>query len=152
MTFDESGGSRFAADPKKAFDTQAVFWAPETLSTVLAVRTATCSANSESCELDFAKLAGGNLRHAPDGWHSIVLLGGVQHRLWFKELPSSVSLATVDLPLDREFDIRLQAAHRFWLALEERPLGPPPLALPPRARLRLVLALRALDGWMAGWE
>ncbi|MGY3473610.1 DUF2285 domain-containing protein [Bradyrhizobium ottawaense] len=74
----------------------------------------------------------------------------MQHRLWFKELPSIISLATVDLPLDREFDIRLQAAHRFWLALEQRPLGPPPLALPPQARLRLVLALRALDGWLEG--
>ncbi|WP_271606803.1 DUF2285 domain-containing protein [Bradyrhizobium sp. CCBAU 11434] len=59
-------------------------------------------------------------------------------------------MATVELPLDREFDIRLQAADRFWLALEQRPLGPPPLALPPQARLHLVLALRALDGWLEG--
>ncbi|SPP98051.1 DUF2285 domain-containing protein [Bradyrhizobium vignae] len=59
-------------------------------------------------------------------------------------------MATVDLPLDRDFDFRLQAAHRFWRALEQHPLGPPPLALPPQARLRLVLALRALDGWLEG--
>ncbi|WP_245509406.1 DUF2285 domain-containing protein [Bradyrhizobium zhanjiangense] len=97
-----------------------------------------------------AELAGENLRHAPDGWHGIAPFGGVQHRLWSRELPSSVSLATVDLPLDRDFDVRLQAAHRFWLALKQRPLGPPTLALTPRARLRLILALSALDGWLEG--
>ncbi|WP_245473615.1 DUF2285 domain-containing protein [Bradyrhizobium zhanjiangense] len=59
-------------------------------------------------------------------------------------------MATVDLPLDRDLDVRLQAARRFWRALNQRPLGSPPLALSLRARVRLVLALRALDGWLEG--
>ncbi|MGY4473568.1 hypothetical protein [Bradyrhizobium sp. USDA 3364] len=71
--------------------------------------------------MDFGKLAGSELRHASDGWHAIVPLGGAKHRLWLKELPSSRSLIAIDLPLDRNFDIHLQAAHRFWRALERRP-------------------------------
>ena len=37
-------------------------------------------------------------------------------------LPATHCLPS-NLPLDANFDIRSQAAHRFWLALEGRPLG-----------------------------
>ncbi|WP_426441327.1 DUF2285 domain-containing protein [Bradyrhizobium genosp. P] len=145
-----SGGSRFAADPQKTFDEQAIFWAPEALSTVLAVRADISSTASKRYDLDFAKLASSELRHAPDGWHAIVPLGGVKHRLWLRELLPSGSSIAVDLPLDRNFDIRLRAAHRFWLALEQRSLGPAPLALSILTRQRLILAMRAVDGWLEG--
>lgn len=56
----------------------------------------------------------------------------------------------LDLPLDANFELRLQAARRFWLAAEDRPLGTPPLALPALKRRRLILALRALDAWQQG--
>ncbi|WP_194473382.1 DUF2285 domain-containing protein [Bradyrhizobium sp. CCBAU 51753] len=97
-----------------------------------------------------AKLAGGELRHAPDGWHAIVPLGGAKHRLWLGEPPPSGSMVAVVLPFDGNFDMRLRAAHRFWRALEQRPLRPPPLALPMATRHRLIVALRAVDGWLAG--
>ncbi|WP_246799554.1 DUF2285 domain-containing protein [Bradyrhizobium sp. CCBAU 51753] len=105
---------------------------------------------SNRYELDFAKLAGSELRYAPDGWHAIVPLGGAKHRLWLREVRLSDSLIVADLPLDREFDIRLRAAHRFWLALEQRPIGPPPLAQSIASRRQHVLALRAVDGWLEG--
>jgi hypothetical protein len=54
------------------------------------------------------------------------------------------------LPLDANSDIRLQAAHRFWCAIDGRRLGPSPLALAPRRRGRFVLMMRALDAWLAG--
>ncbi|MEK9281150.1 DUF2285 domain-containing protein [Bradyrhizobium sp. ISRA442] len=146
---DGSGGSRFPADPQKTFDKQAVFWAPEVLSTVLSVRAADGMA-PKSCQLDFANLPGSDLRRAPDGWHAIVPLGGKQHRLWLSELPESGSAVIVDLPLDANFELRLAAARQLWLALERRPLGMPPLALPALKQRRLILALRALDGWQAG--
>jgi hypothetical protein len=44
----------------------------------------------------------------------------------------------------------LQAAHRFWSAIEERPIGPPVPALSLQRRQRLTLAIRALDGWTEG--
>ncbi|MCA1379124.1 DUF2285 domain-containing protein, partial [Bradyrhizobium sp. IC4060] len=56
------------------------------------------------------------------------------------------SSVAVDLPLDRNFEVRLRAAHRLSLALERRPLGPPALALPILTRHRLILAFHAVDG------
>ncbi|MGF6312548.1 MULTISPECIES: DUF2285 domain-containing protein [unclassified Bradyrhizobium] len=117
---------------------------------MLTVRTAICSTASKPYELDFADLAGSELREAPDGWHAIVPLGGAKHRLWLTELPPSGSLVAIDLPLDRNFDLRLQAAYRFWLALEQHPIGPPPLVQSIGTRHRHILALRAVDGWLEG--
>ncbi|MGY4158076.1 hypothetical protein ACVINW_003918 [Bradyrhizobium sp. USDA 4461] len=117
---------------------------------MLTVRTAVGSTASNPYELDFADLAGSELREAPDGWHAIVPLGGAKHRLWLRELPRCGSLVAVDLPFDRNFDLRLQAAHRFWLALERRPVGRPLLAQSSGTRRRHILALRAVDGWLEG--
>ncbi|MGL3104448.1 DUF2285 domain-containing protein [Bradyrhizobium sp. BR 1432] len=119
------------------------------LSTVLAVRAASCMA-PKSYHLDFANLPGSELRRAPDGWHAIVPLGGAKHRLWLSKLPASGCAVTIDLPLEANLELRLQATRRFWRALEHRPLGTPPLALPALKRRRLILALRALDGWQQG--
>jgi hypothetical protein len=117
---------------------------------VLPVRRAVAPTVSRRYDLDLTRLAGGEFRHAPDGWHAIVPLGGANHRLWLQELPASGSLLALELPLDSNFDIRSQAAHRFWSALEERPLGPPLLPLSFQRRQRLILAIRALDGWTEG--
>ncbi|SCB55593.1 Uncharacterized conserved protein [Bradyrhizobium shewense] len=80
----------------------------------------------------------------------MVPLGGTKHRLWLSELPASGSAVVLDLPLDANFELRVQAARRLWLALERRPLGTPPLAVPALQQRRLILALRALDGWQEG--
>ncbi|WP_179880111.1 transcriptional regulator domain-containing protein [Bradyrhizobium ottawaense] len=101
-----SGGSRFPADPQKTFDKQAVFWAPEVLPTVLAVR-ATSRIAPKTYQLDFDNLPGSELRCAPDGWHAIVPLEGTKHRLWLRELPASGYAVLVDLPLDGDFELRL---------------------------------------------
>lgn len=106
--------------------------------------------SSRRYNLDLGKLTGSELRRAPDGWHAIVPLGGAKHRLWLRDLPSRRSVIVVDLPLDRDFDIRLLAAQRFWRALDQRPLGPSPRVLPIQTKHRLILALRAADGWLQG--
>jgi hypothetical protein len=144
-----SGGWRFPADPQKPFDKQAIFWTPEVLPTVLPVR-ATNSPMPKRYKLDIASLPRRELRRAPDGWHAIVPLGGAKHRLWLRELPPSAPAVVVDLPVDRDFAIRLQAAHRFWLALERRPLGTPALARSVLRQRRFILSLRALDGSLEG--
>ncbi|WP_156952313.1 DNA -binding domain-containing protein [Bradyrhizobium sp. WSM1743] len=113
------------------------------LPTVLGMRAANCIAPG-SYQLDFDSLPGSELRRAPDGWHAIVPLGGTKHRLWLSKLPVSGYAVVVDLPLDADFELRLGAARRFWLALERRALGMPPLALPALKQRRLILALRAL--------
>ncbi|WP_183258064.1 DUF2285 domain-containing protein [Bradyrhizobium sp. CIR48] len=118
------------------------------LPTVLAVRATSCVAPKNY--VDFDNLPPGELRRAPDGWHAIVPLGGTKHRLWLREFPASGYAVVVDLPLDAHFEFRLGAARRFWLALQRRALGDSPLALPALKRRRLILALRAVDGWQEG--
>jgi len=117
---------------------------------VLPVGAAVAPAFAGRIDLDLATLAGGEFRRAADGWHAIMPLGGANHRLWLRELPASGAPLAIELPLDSNFDIRSQAAHRFWSALEQRPLGPPPLALSFPRRQRLILAMRAVDGWLEG--
>jgi len=65
-------------------------------------------------------------------------------------IPSSRALFAVELRLDANFDIHLQAAHRFWSAIDGRRLGSPPLALPRQRRKRFILMIRALDAWLQG--
>jgi len=101
-------------------------------------------------QLDFDNLPGGELRRAADGWHAIVPLGGTKHRLFLREFPARGYAVIVDLPLDDDFELRRGAARQLWLALQRRALGEPPLALPALKRRRLILALRAMDGWQEG--
>jgi hypothetical protein len=64
--------------------------------------------------------------------------------------PTAQEPIAVKLPFDRLFDIRAAAATRLWRALSDRNPGPDP-ALPSRQRRdRLIQALRALDGRLAG--
>jgi len=93
---------------------------------------------------------GGEFRHGPDGWHAIVPLGGAIHRLCLPSIPEGNSLFAVELRLDANCDIRLQAARRFLSAIEGRRLPIPPLALPRQRRRRFILMIRALDAWLQG--
>jgi hypothetical protein len=95
-------------------------------------------------------LAGGEFRHGLDGWHGIVPLAGAIHRLYLPAILANGSPLSLELPLDANSDIRLQAAHQFWCAIEGRRLGASPLALSPRRRRRFILMIRALDGCLAG--
>lgn len=56
----------------------------------------------------------------------------------------------VILPLDTFFPLRIASALRLWRALNGRSPGPDPQRLTRQRRIRLVLALRALDGRLAG--
>ena len=95
-------------------------------------------------------MPGGEFRHGPDGWHAIVPIGGAIHRLCLPSIPEGDSLFAVELRLDTNFDIRLQAARRFLSAIEGRRLPTPPLALPRERRRRFILTIRALDAWLQG--
>jgi hypothetical protein len=129
------------------FDGQIVFWAPEALPTVLRVsRVATTSAVSRAYDLDLSNLPDADLREALDGWHAVILLGGVTHRLWLRELPASRSPIVLELPLDADFDLQLQAAYRLRSALAKRRPRRTGHGLTFHRRQRLVLAIRALDG------
>jgi hypothetical protein len=60
---------------------------------------------------------------------------------------AGIQAPAVLLPLDQFFEIRAIAAMRLWRGLTGHSPGPNPAALSKARRDRLVLALRALDGW-----
>jgi hypothetical protein len=100
--------------------------------------------------LSLIKMAAGEIRQASDGWHVLLRVGGVEHRLWLKELPVAGSAYAAELTFDNDFEIRTHAAHRLWRVLNGRPAGPALHELSPQRRQRLALALRALDARVEG--
>jgi hypothetical protein len=128
---EKNGGSLFAADPEQVFDQQSIFWAPEALSTVLSLRQFGAASDAGQQALDVTRLSDGELRRGPDGWHGVVVLAGAKHRLFLSAMPATGAPLSIELPLDASSDLRLQAAHRFWCAIEGRRLGASPLALSP---------------------
>ena len=133
-----------------SFHEQTVFWAPEALPTVVPLSQAPPSSPGKSLSLDLNALSGAEIRRAPDGWHALLRLRGVEHRLWLKEPPLNSSTYAVELPLDDDFEMRAHAARRLWRALSGKAPGPPFHALSPARRHRLALALRALDARVDG--
>ncbi len=95
--------------------------------------------------LNLGDLNEGQLRQGPDGWHAVLYLHGVEHRIWLKEGPIVTATYTVELPLDRDFEFRADAGRRLWRGLNGRPQGAPSHALSAPRRRRIALALRASD-------
>ncbi|WP_457103656.1 DUF2285 domain-containing protein [Mesorhizobium sp. URHB0026] len=62
----------------------------------------------------------------------------------------SGAVNAIVLPLDAAFETRLDAARRFWRALNSRPFGPFYGALPKQTKARHTLNLRAHDARRAG--
>ena len=131
-------------DPERSSSQQTSFWAPELLPTVLRLEPA--GLDSGVPVLSRIDLVDADIRRAGDGWHVVLQISGVAHRLWFAETPRSDISYSVNLPLDDCFDVRAQAALRLWRSLTGRALGDDPNALTDQRRERLIQALRALDG------
>jgi hypothetical protein len=92
----------------------------------------------------------GEIRQASDGWHALLRIRDVEHRLWLREPPVVGVPYAAELPFDGDFEIRAHAARRLWRALNGRAAGPAFHELSPQRRQRLALALRALDGRIEG--
>jgi hypothetical protein len=95
-------------------------------------------------------MSAGEIRQASDGWHVLLRIGGVEHRLWLREPAVAGSPYAAELPFDEDFEIRAHAAHRLWRALNGRAAGPAFHELSPQRRQRLALVLRALDARAEG--
>lgn len=93
--------------------------------------------------IDFSRA---DFRRDIDGWHVVLQISGVTHRLWLPEPPQSDVSYSVSLPLDDRFDIRAMAALRLWRSLAGRTPGDDPSGLTRQRRERLTQAMRALDG------
>jgi hypothetical protein len=142
------GGCAFAADPAGSSQDQAIFWAPEVLPTIIPIVRGT-SASSGNV-LSLTELSAGEIRQASDGWHVLLRIRNIEHRLWLREPPAAGAPYAAELLFDANFDIRAHAARRLWLMLNGRPAGPAYHELSPQRRQRLALALRALDARAEG--
>lgn len=95
-------------------------------------------------------MSAGEIRQASDGWHVLLRIRDVEHRLWLREPPVVGVPYAAELPFDGDFEIRAHAARRLWRALNGRSAGPAFHELSPQRRQRLALALRALDARIEG--
>ena len=90
------------------------------------------------------------MRRAIDGWHAVLRIGAVDHRVWSKESPVLGASYATELPFDGDFDARAYAARRLWRAVNGRAPGPAFHTLSKQRRERLSAAVRALDAHSAG--
>lgn len=97
--------------------------------------------------LDFTA---GQVCRATDGWHAVLHIGSVEHRIWSKQPLTAGADYAVELPLDRDFEARAHAAKRLWRAMNGRAPGPAFHRLPKQRRERLCTALRAVAAHFAG--
>jgi Uncharacterized conserved protein (DUF2285) len=113
--------------------------------TIVPVRPASLVGSHTQVRLDLNELNESQFRQGPDGWHAVLSLRGVEHRIWFKEAPIIAASYTVELPFDRDFEFRAAAGTRLWKGLNGRPQGAPPHAISAYRRRRIARALRAAD-------
>jgi hypothetical protein len=97
--------------------------------------------------LDFTA---GQVCRAADGWHAVLYIGSVEHRIWSKQPLTAGAHYAVELPLDRDFEARAHAATRLWRAMNGRVPGPAFRRLSKQQRERLCAALRAVAAYYAG--
>lgn len=135
-------------DPAGSSQDQAIFWAPEVLPTIIPIVKSTAASNGNT--LGLAEMSAGEFRQASDGWHVLLRIRGLEHRLWLREPLVAGSSYAAELPLDVDFEIRAHAARRLWRALNGRATGPAFHELSPQRKQRLALALRALDASVDG--
>jgi hypothetical protein len=90
------------------------------------------------------------VRRASDGWHAILRVGAVEHRVWLNKPPAIGTNYVAKLPFDGDFDARAYAARRLWRAINGRTPGPAFYELSKQRRERLSAAIRALDARATG--
>ncbi|WP_246788059.1 DUF2285 domain-containing protein [Bradyrhizobium sp. CCBAU 53421] len=95
-------------------------------------------------------LAAGQVRRAADGWHAVLLINAVEHRVWSKAPLEIAAHYVAKLPFDGDFDERAYAARRLWRAMNGRTAGPAFRDLSTQRRERLSKAMRALDAQSDG--
>jgi len=113
--------------------------------TVVPVRPASPVESATLVRLDLSQLTESQFRQGPDGWHAVLHLRGVEHRIWIKEAPIVAATYAVEFPFDRDFEFRASAGIRLWKGLNGRPQGAPPHAISAYRQRRIARALRASD-------
>lgn len=104
----------------------------------------------ESASQPLLDFAAGRVWRAADGWHAVLRIGSVEHRIWSKQPLTAGAHYAAELPLDNSFEARAHAATRLWRAMNGRAPGPAFHRLSKQRRERLCAALRAAAAYFAG--
>lgn len=146
-----AGVCDFPHDPNARPDLNPPFWSPRSnpQAIILSPVENVCLGTERLIAL--AGLEGLDLRHAPDGWHAIWRVAGVEHQFW---VPGSVidaaAFYAAILPMDDFLEVRSHAARRLWRCLTGRSPGPDFRTMPAQLRQWHLMSLRALDGRLRG--
>jgi hypothetical protein len=140
------GGCGFAVDPNLPADEARLIWLPHYDPDVVVVAPSPpVFSNSASLGVTPAFQ-----RRGPGGNYLVVNNRNNRFPLLLTGGARIGVPAAVVIPLDTGFAARADAALRLWQHLTGRPQLRPPTNLTAQRRRRLVLTLRALDGWLAG--
>ena len=90
------------------------------------------------------------MRRAADGWHAVLRIGAVDHRIWSKGSPVIGASYAAEMPFDDDLEARVYAVRRLWRTMNGRAPGPAFHQLSKQRRERLSAAIRALDAHSAG--
>ncbi|MGY3578332.1 DUF2285 domain-containing protein [Bradyrhizobium sp. USDA 4504] len=105
----------------------------------------TSPVSSDAASQPSIDVAAGRVRRAADGWHAVLRIGAVDHRVWSREAPAVATHYVATLSFDGDFAARAYAARRLWRAMSGRAPNPAFHELSKQRRERLSAALRALD-------
>ncbi|MCG2633076.1 DUF2285 domain-containing protein [Bradyrhizobium sp. WYCCWR 13023] len=80
--------------------------------------------SSKSASQPLLDFTAGQVCRAVDGWHAVLRVGSVEHRIWSKQPLNAGAHYVAELRLDRDFEARAHAATRLWRAMNGRVPGP----------------------------
>lgn len=146
-----AGVCDFPHDPNARPDLNPPFWSPcsNPQAIILSPVENVCLETERLIAL--AGLEGLILRRAPDGWHAIWRIGGMEHQFWLPQgVIDAAAFYAAILPMDEFMELRAHAARRLWRCLTGRSPGPDIRTMPAQLRQWHLLSLRALDARLHG--
>jgi hypothetical protein len=143
----DSGGYDFLIDPDLRADKAPLLWLPHIDPTaVVIVPAPEAFGHSRSLSGLTPRFA----RDAPEGQYWLTDASGGRLPLVLTNGASATTPGAVLIPIDADFGARADAAMRLWRMIAGKPRGSRAARLTRQRRQRLTLALRALDGRLAG--
>ncbi|MDX4074143.1 DUF2285 domain-containing protein [Brucella sp. NBRC 113783] len=146
-----AGGCDFAHDPDAQPDGAPPFWSPHFNPQAIILSPVEQNDADGGRLVALAHLHGLILRRAPDGWHAIWRIDGMEHQFWLPQgaIDAAAFYAAI-LPMDEFMELRADAARRLWRCLTGRSPGPSIRVMPAQLRQWHLLSLRALDARLYG--
>ncbi|MBX3576102.1 MAG: DUF2285 domain-containing protein [Rhizobiaceae bacterium] len=142
------GGRDFITGGEGSLGPEQIVWSEQAFPRVLRTTSLTDADAPTSSAIDIAD-HGDIFRAADSGREHVRWPSHGVHDL-VVDRSSEARINAISLPLDDAFELRLDAARRFWRELKGKRPAPAYGALPQQAKGRQILNLRAFDGRQSG--